>query len=207
MRQWIFPQVCLGCGIWGDLPLCETCILAIPVVEISRSYWDGRVLAGYVFSYDGVLKRGIHDYKFEGRTGWESIFSRLLVRAYPVCPFPEVAWWIPVPMHYTRRRSRGFDQVVDLFSPLLQSWGKCLTPILSRDVETPPLFTLKKDQRAAVLSGVFSLNPVFGGQLKGHRVVILDDILTSGSTVLEISKLLFECGVLEVRVITLAGVV
>ena len=162
--------------------------------------------ACYFFEYETVIKAGMHGYKFEGENAWRHVFLRLLFGAIPSCPFPDVRWWIPVPAHPTRIKKRGFDPVVALFSPLLNSWGYGLTPIVDRVKETPSLFHLSKPERQTVLQGAFAVNPTFLAEIQGERVVILDDILTSGSTVMSLASTLKQCGVGRIDVLTFLGV-
>lgn len=110
---------------------------------------------------------------------------------------------IPVPLHPKRLRWRGFNQSVLLAQQVSRALDVPLDPfVLHRNQETPPQTQLTEEERRKNVRGAFSLNP--HRPIKGRRVLLVDDVYTSGATVNECSRSLKRGGAKEVYVLTLA---
>ena len=118
--------------------------------------------------------------------------------------FLDIDYWIPVPVHFVRRSIRGYNHVDLLFDPYLKSMGVQFCEGVSRVKHTPFLYDLTANQRVLITKNAFSLNRDI--DFKGKRVVILDDIITTGGTVCEISRLLRDSGVTYIGVLSLCYV-
>lgn len=119
--------------------------------------------------------------------------------------FPEgVDIIIPVPLHPLRERERGFNQAALLAAGV----GRCLArPVdyrsLSRRLNTPPTSGLTRWERIETLGDAFTSR---GGRLKGKVVLLVDDILTTGSTATGCTSALLQGGAAGVYVLTVATV-
>ena len=110
---------------------------------------------------------------------------------------------IPVPLHPKRLRWRGFNQSVLLARQISRIYDVPVDPfVLYRGKETPPQTQLTEDERQKNVRGAFSLNP--RKPVEGNRLLLVDDVYTSGATVNECSRSLKRGGAKEVYVITLA---
>ena len=110
---------------------------------------------------------------------------------------------IPVPLHPKRLRWRGFNQAVILAQQVSRLWRLPMDPfILLRLTETEPQTQLSEEDRRKNMRGAFSLNPK--KSVQGKRILLVDDIYTSGATVNECSCTLIRGGAKEVSILTLA---
>jgi ComF family protein len=108
---------------------------------------------------------------------------------------------IPVPLHYSRLRERTYNQALLLARVLGRRWRLQVLPrLLVRSRPTPQQQGLKAEVRRQNLKGAFALNQ----KLNGERVLLIDDVVTTGATVRECSRVLLEGGAGEVVVAVLA---
>jgi ComF family protein len=113
---------------------------------------------------------------------------------------------VPVPLHPTRRRERGFNQSLILAKELASLRGLAIDDgVLRRDVPTPTQTRLKKRQRRANIAGAFSVGNVEA--IRDKRVLLVDDVYTTGSTLNECSKVLVEAGAASVECVAYARAV
>jgi ComF family protein len=110
---------------------------------------------------------------------------------------------VPVPIHHTRRRERGYNQA-EVLGRVVAGWlGKPMaTALLKRRRSTGTQTALNREQRSKNISGAFSANR----KAAGMSILLLDDVLTTGATVNECAGVLKQADAREVRVITLARV-
>jgi len=104
---------------------------------------------------------------------------------------------VPVPLHPHRLRQRGYNQALEIARPLSRQLGLPIeTWRLQRSRKTPPQQGLPADQRSRNLRHAFSL----AGQVTGARVLLVDDIMTTGETVRECCRTLLQGGAEEIQV-------
>ncbi len=205
----LFPHVCLGCRAWQDKSLCQTCLLTLSPQLSIRTDLEGIDKTYSLFAYEGLIKHLLHDYKLNKIIDHKTIVSELMLRTFyellPVDDFfnPDTLF-IPVPLHPKRLRQRGFDQVKQIFEPLLNSLNKKCSPVVIRKKNTPFLHTFNKKEREKTLKDAFELALSFDPN--GKTIVLLDDILTSGSTVKAVADVLRKRGCARITVLTLCGV-
>jgi ComF family protein len=192
------PPLCASCGdplaTWRSLDLdrtqCPRCRRQTRRVSLTRA----------VGSYDGSLRAIIHAFKYDGR---RSIASRLgaLMRLRGAVVLEGADAVVPVPLHGSRRRERGFDQARDLARHL----GKPVVHALRRTRKTATQATLPAARRHGNVRGAFALTPA-GARLEGRCVVLVDDVSTTGATLEACARVLADGGVREVRALTAARV-
>ena len=113
---------------------------------------------------------------------------------------------IPVPLHPRRLRWRGFNQSVLLGSEVGRAWRTPLDPFaLTRKIETQPQSGLSLKERQSNVRGAFSIAP--RRSVKNLRLLLVDDIYTSGATLNECTRVLLRSGARDVQVLTLARTV
>ncbi|MCA8920388.1 MAG: ComF family protein, partial [Planctomycetes bacterium] len=109
--------------------------------------------------------------------------ARLAARSEQVWGAPPAdAWVVPVPLHWRRRRSRGFDQAEQIADGFASALGLPLARCLRRRRHTVPLFGVELGARDALLADVFALRRWGTSGLRGRHVILVDDIRTSGAT-------------------------
>jgi len=212
------PVFCPDCLIALDLisePYCPLC--GIPfVAEITTSHLCGDCLGGfYSFDraramgfYQGLIREGIHRFKYGGQTFLVNPLARMLIGpAKELTRLHRIDTIVPVPLHYRRLRQRGFNQA----SLLARGLGSLLQiPVdyfsLKRTRWTDPQIGLSRNQRAANVKGAFSLKAT--EKIKGKGILLLDDVLTTGETVNQcVGVLRKDGGAREVVVLTVARTV
>ena len=164
----------------------------------------GPELSGiYFLSYAGALKNALHAVKFQRRKALGRELGRWFLPSLQALPLP-FDLIVPIPLHWRKRMTRGFNQVELLFEAYVSEHTGYLPKLLQRRKSTPPLFGLGREERRQVIEGAFSVNAKYLNLLRGKRVLLLDDIVTTGATVAEAARVLRAAGAVEVRVLALA---
>lgn len=192
---------CCGLPFHGFDPgpghLCSDCMTEPPPFSGGRSY-------GY---YEAELSRLVLEFKFKGRRALARLLGPLLAATFSDCwKREDIDLIVPVPLHPARKRERGFNQ-----SELLARELACAvavpvqTDIIRRGRHTLPQVGLSDPERLRNMRGAF----VCGKQqaAAGRRVLLIDDVMTTGATVRSAALALLEGGALRVSVLTLARAV
>lgn len=190
-RGWLEKPVCQKCGgkIGGGEILCQRC------KEEDFIFEKGIA----VFSYQQV-KPVIAHFKFK-EFKRDAIPLSMLMTEYLETFYPEIIkeadLLIPVPMHEKKKRQRGFNQAELLGEGLGKRIGiPCLLNNLRRIRETTPQSKLSSLQRKENLKGAFDL--LLPDEIRGKTVLLIDDIFTTGTTVNECAKVLYQGGAKKV---------
>lgn len=201
-----YAPFCTVC--WGSIrrytgPSCITC--ADPLVSEYSIKCGGCLQHAPPFSsvlnfglYSGVLAEAIHLLKFSGLRR----LARPLGKLFPELPIPpDMDGIVPVPVTTKTLRQRGFNQTL-LLSRSLSRHLRIPVHInlLRKKKETPPQIGLGARERASNLKNAFEA----GKRLDDQRLILLDDVMTTGATVRECAKTLRRAGAQEVVVLTLA---
>ncbi|MBI3413948.1 MAG: ComF family protein [Verrucomicrobia bacterium] len=152
----------------------------------------------------GVALEVIHRYKYQ-RALWLEPFLADLLRRKAARPLKEEAWdlLVPVPLFPLKRREREFNQAERLARCLSRDTGIAVDATLLHRVEhTRTQTLLTRSERAENVRRAFRVSP--GAKLDGRRVVLVDDVLTTGATTSACAKELKAAGASEVCVWTLA---
>jgi ComF family protein len=216
--SWVLPRICVACGFESyneNLDLCEYCKKNLPWLE-NRCYQCGarldketealicdkcqsspppfnRLCA--LFQYKPPLIKLINSLKFGQQLYPAAVLGYLLAEElqqkwYINLPLPEII--IPVPLHVQRHRSRGYNQALELCLPLRSKLGIDLRPDLCERVNcTAPQARLKRTSRTKNLQSAF----VVSAPVKYKHVALVDDVVTTGSTVSAVAKALLAGGV------------
>ncbi|AKJ40879.1 DNA utilization protein GntX [Pragia fontium] len=187
------PVCCPRCGLPASSQTrqCVEC-------QIIPPEWQQLIA---ISDYCSPLKYFISRLKFYGEDKYVPLLSRLLLlswlNARRIRQLSRPDLLISVPLHHTRHWRRGFNQT-DLIARRLSRWVNCryLPDIISRHRPTPSQRNLSANQRQCNLMDAFSCN----GDVRGQHIALLDDIVTTGSTVAEISRLLLLHGAASIQV-------
>jgi ComF family protein len=147
--------------------------------------------------YSGVLSEAIHLLKFSGLKRLAKPLGKLLTEL----PIPSIDGIVPVPVTNRTLRERGFNQAL-LLSVVLSRQVRIpvYMDILYKKMDTPAQIGLGARERAHNLRNAFAVR----GRLRNQRLLLLDDVMTTGATVRECAKTLVKSGAREVVVVTLA---
>lgn len=197
----LFPPKCVLCGKIlekAELDLCHSCRIDSPECPVSRTklpFIDSWVA---VWHYEGFVRRSLIRYKFRNRRHYASCYGRLLAmklqREHPE-GFDTLTW---VPISSLRKLRRGFDQVELLAQAVGKELGMEPVPLLKKHRHNRPQSGIVGDahRRANVLGVYKTVNPE---QIPGKRILLLDDIVTTGATVAECARVLLTAGAEEVH--------
>ena len=152
-------------------------------------------------AYEGALREVIHALKYDGRRSLARPLAGLMVaRGSAVLAGADAV--VPVPLHWRRRRQRGFNQAHDLANHI----GLPVVNALRRTRATSPQADLPAARRHANVREAFGCRPT-AARLEGRIVVLIDDVSTTGATLHACARTLKRCGVAEVRALTTARAV
>lgn len=202
----IGDAVCFRCGLPiestpEDLPdayFCARCRGKRVPYKMMRS----------LYRYETPLREMIHLFKFEGMLALGREFARRLARwAADIRGLRDADMVVPVPLHPLRRIERGFNQSRILANAVASELGR---PIprhgtlweLKRVRNTPPQSTLEPDERRGNVRGAFAAR--LPRLLRKKKVLLVDDVATTETTVRECARVMRRAGAAEVVVLTLA---
>ncbi len=229
LRPWVetvlglwFPPRCPVCGAAGTFPLCPDCLRRFPRIHPPTCQGCGRPLRGpadLVFTcvpcrrrrspvrvrayglYEGTLREAVHALKYRGRIALAEPLGGALaeaVRGDPLLTAADVL--VPVPLHPRREAERGFNQSEELARALARRARIPLLRALARVRPTVPQVDLPEAERRRNVRGAFAVRLAVGGL----RVVLVDDVVTTGSTLAECARTLRRAGVEVVGAVVVA---
>jgi ComF family protein len=197
--RFIEPPFCSRCG----LPFEGAITQSFQCSSCSASDWDFQSARSAVIARDQVLEM-IHRYKYHRALWFEPFLAELLIQ----CAQPELKkekwdWIVPVPLHPTKQREREFNQAEHLAKRLSDATHIPLNAnLLQRITPTQSQTRLTREERLANVRKAFA----FSGRvpLTGERIVLVDDVFTTGATTAACARSLRAAGSGEVCVWTLA---
>lgn len=214
----LLPPRCVGCGARGAEvcpacltavrplgPTCPRCSVPSPGARICRQCAARpspvrAVLAAYPFA--GPLRAAILAFKYRGRTRLLPFLSAALAAPLATRPL-EVDLVVPVPLSPARLRTRGFNQAELLAQPLATAHGWTLAPAaLLRARDTPQQTRLPARERRANVAGAFAVAEP--AAVQGRRVLLVDDVCTTGATLEACATPLLAAGAAGVWAIVVA---
>lgn len=215
--QLFFPQLCLMCQavlVQNERSFCTGCLSDLPLTNyhlhpdnpVSQKFYGfvpvDRVTAMYRFHKYGKVQHMLHQLKYGGK----QIIGTLLGRRYG--PLLKAAHWnidcvVPVPLHEDRLRIRGYNQC--------QTFAEALAETLSAQVDSTSLLRKKvtetqveksKWNRWDNLTGAFQVTK--STRLKGKNVLLVDDVITTGATLITCAQALAKAQVKTINIASIA---
>lgn len=157
--------------------------------------------------YDDVARTLVHSLKYGDRLDLAPMLGRWMARAGRAL-LTDADALIPVPLHWRRLWARRFNQSTAIAAAISEIAGvPVLHETLRRVRATPQQVGLSKNERAENVQGAFKVPPEKKAQVKGKRLVLVDDVLTSGATVDTCARALLRAGAAHVDVLVFARVV
>ena len=178
-------QACPGCALpslhggW-----CGQCLSHPPAFDRSD--------AAFVYAFP--LDRLVQTFKYHGALAYADWFARAMLDRRSTPAVGDAL--IPVPLGRNRQRERGFNQALEIAKPLSRWTGiPLLADVATRVRETPPQASLPWTERARNVRGAFSCKSA----LNGRRVIVIDDVMTTGASLDEFAGTLKRAGALSVE--------
>lgn len=156
----------------------------------------------YAYPWDTLIAR----FKFRSEPGWASVLARPMVeQALAHNLLPAGVLMVPIPVTTQRLAERGYNQAWELTKAVRRQTGcNALADALVRVVEAPDQHRLTQEQRLHNLRGAFAVHPDHAPVLGGARVVLVDDVRTTGATLNSAALALRQVGVADVAALVLA---
>lgn len=208
--------VCARPGTGGRFGLCASCLNKLDFPEHRACPMCGRPMptgetlchdcrldpkpwgrAYCVGPYSGLLRDMILDFKFSGQLGLGRILAHMAADAVK----PGKGLLVPVPLHTARLRRRGFNQCLELARRVSKLREIPFANALTRVKNTRPQMELTKTERRQNIKSAFSADP---GKILGQRVILVDDIMTTGSTLKECAQELKKEGAEKIDILILS---
>jgi ComF family protein len=216
----LFPPRCAACDEPGESPFCAVCaetLIPLPAgcplcgapqdesllpalkprrCPHCRAQPPAFAFASAPYLHGGALADAIHRLKYEHR---EDLGAALGV-LFEACIAPKSDVLVPIPLHPHRLRQRGYDQAVLLAGGAAKRFGLPFVRLLRRVRETGQQVGRDRTSRARGVRGAFAA----AGPVRGARICLIDDVLTTGATASAAAGALLEAGAARVEVRTLA---
>jgi len=190
--------------------LCENCWDILPLFP-ERWGEPFRSLRGVLdrlwvaWQYDDVIRRIVHLFKYSGRPDIAEVIVPFWLAALPSQkPIFDVDLLVPVPIHSARRRHRGFNQseaLAEKIAAIHHIPVDCTSIV--RQVNTPSQTHLDRSERWKSVAGAFRVD--HAENLKNQRILMIDDLATSGATLHALAEILHDCQVESVSAAVLTS--
>lgn len=205
LSRLLFPDRCLVCRRF--LPsgyICEDCRenLSNPLAEIQYTV-DGQENVSFVLSpeyYEDSYRKSIESFKFNGAYKLSSAFAGLMCDSFECVLGEDLSSYnviCYVPMSSRAKRKRGYNQAEKLAVSVSALCGVAVKELIVKAGQNLTQHSLNAKDRKQNVKGVYSvLNPK---EVKGKRIILIDDIITTGATLSECLSLLYSCGADKVQ--------
>ncbi len=221
LYEFLFTPVCSHCGArlsFGEGYLCRQCGDSLCVLEqcdplfrdaVRRLTADGMfdgLISLFRFEKGSPVQSLIHELKYRGRIGVGVSLGRRLGGVIASVPgIGEFSACLPVPLHRVRRRERGYNQSAVLCRGIGEVSGMPVCESLVKRVQfTPSQTSLGSDERAANVEGAFRCSRRAGRRVSGGSFLVVDDVLTTGSTMRSCASVLRRAGARRLIACTVA---
>lgn len=193
-----YPEVCLACGeglAEKEEFVCTTCLYKLPKTDYHNQllnpmykafYGRAEIKAAAAYGYytkGGVLQELVHEFKYNGKKGLATSFGKWYgAELKKVSTFSELDFIIPVPLHPTKLRSRGYNQSACFAEGLSKTLDVPVLPdVLKRTKNTETQTNKSRFSRWENVKDVFALDNK--EQIENKHILIVDDIVTTGATI------------------------
>ncbi len=224
----LYPATCTTCGknVRAGEYLCDACEAKIvrivpPFCETCSEPFEGSMTSAFtcancahrtiyfdaaVAAYRGrgIVREIIHEFKYARQIHLRHLVAHWLRAALDDERLRDISFdlIVPVPLHPARQRERGFNQAGLLAESLSAETSMPSTPVLERIRYTTTQTALDRSERMENLHNAFRLRK--NADVRGLRVLLIDDVLTTGSTLSECARVLKRAGAISVHAATAA---
>jgi len=210
----LFPPICAGCGrrghwVCGDCrptiqtlgePACDRCGALWSLRCVCDQLPDAVISIRSAFPFDGWVRHAIHCLKYEGERARARHLGDLLIPLLPLGVRVDTV--VPVPLHPTRLRERGFNQAMLLARRFSASLDDISVVEIARTGSVTPQVGLSSAERTANVANAFVVPDVKA--VDGRNLVLIDDVITTTATVTACATALAEAGAHTIRCLSIA---
>ncbi len=200
----IYPKTCGMCENISKSYLCNKCklklrrILKLNTTQYKDTYFN---LHTYLFKYEGGIRDKLLKYKFRDYSYLYKFFSEIIINNCNLKNNYDII--LPVPIHRKRKQKRGYNQSELIAKEVAKNTNiEYSNKVLIKIVDTVPQSTLNQSQRMENVLGIYEV--INSQNINQKRILLIDDIYTTGSTVNECSKILKQNGARTIDVLTIA---
>jgi ComF family protein len=191
----------LSLGLRTNPGLCLDCIVERPPLD------QAFAAVGYAYPWSAL----VGSYKFGEQPAWAPIFAALLLQSpgarESLAELDAADWIVPMPLSPQRLQTRGFNQAWQLAAELARQSGTAARAdacLLLRVKDTRPQSQLKRAERLTNVKGAFAVDPLRSAEVSGRRVVLVDDVMTSGASLFTAAAVLKQAGATHVTAMVFA---
>ena len=202
----LYPKQCIICGKLNEDMVCDKCYNDFNNDVIIKTYknknFDGHM---YMFKYENKIRDLILYYKFNDKAYIYEFFTKIVLKNKKICrKLENYDIIIPVPIHKKRMRQRGYNQSSLIAKKLVKDITNltCMEDVLIKDKNNKRQSDLNRHQRQENVKNVYKV--INKEKIYNKKILLFDDIYTTGATVNECAKELKENGAKEILVFTIA---
>jgi len=203
----LFPPKCIFCGKVlnrGDDGLCDNCTESLPFTDNfgkqDGDFYDFCISPLY---YKSIVRKSLLRFKFRGTTAYATTYARLLAECIRECPdakYDLISW---VPLSNKREHSRGYDQAMLLALATALELNNVAVETLRKTLDVQAQSELgDRAERSANIDGAYEVTDA--ELIDGKCILLIDDVVTTGSTLSECAKTLVAAGATRVICAALA---
>ncbi len=206
----IYPSYCKICDKklkYNEKIVCNECISSLDykLLRKTKIKIDNESYLFSVFFYEDIVKDFIHLFKYSFYEPIGKILTEKALNYIDNALFKDYNYLLPVPLSSKKKHKRGFNQTEIIAKIISDKTDIPLTNIIRKKSKTLPQSLLSKTERAKNLRGAFSLDKNIDKQkYEDKSILVIDDILTTGATFLEIKKTLKPLSFSKIDIFTLA---
>lgn len=230
VNNFVYPPNCINCGLllsqhdalctscWNEVQFIDAPYCAVTGRPFAYELGDGIVSADAIADpppykrarsavlYDGIARQMVHQLKFNDRTELANMMAGWMIRAGRDC-LADADCIMPVPLHRWRLMRRKYNQSAELARAISKKTGlPHMASTFTRRRNTKPQVGLGARARIDNVKGAFDVSNERVSDILGKRVLLIDDVFTTGATVNDATKVLLNSGAREVSVLTFAQV-
>lgn len=191
LLQILYPNQCLICGKLEKDAICSKCYKNLKIEGKIDAYNNKSFNEHlYLFKYEGKVRNIIIDYKFNDKAYLADLFTKIILKNEKICrKIKKYDIIMPVPIHKKRKNERGYNQSELIARKLAEDLKlELVTNALLKQKHTIPQSSLSKKQREDNVKQVYKIQNK--QKIENRKIILLDDIYTTGATTEECSKIL-----------------
>lgn len=213
----VFPKLCVCCGgslMEGEENICLTCLYSLPRLT-KQDYTDNRIMDLFLgrvqlekafswcmFEKQTSVQNILHHIKYKDKDYLARQMGEIMAREMPDF-FADIDAIVPVPLHKKKQKIRGYNQSQEIAKGVQSVVGlPIFSELLTRTRFSETQTHKNKDQRWQNVQGLFTLEPNEG--FEGKHLLLIDDVLTTGSTAIACLKCLEEIPNVKLSFLSLA---